>query len=378
MDNEANVQQRKAFIGNMTEAAIRIGLLAILVIWTYDIVRPFIVPALWGAIIAVALMPLTHRLERLLKGRRGLAATLIALVGIALLVTPFVVVSGSIFEGVSNTLKVLQSGEINLPEPTQRVAEIPIIGERLFEAWHSIASNLEKAILHFLPEIKAGFAALAGVIGSSLATLVMFIISLLIAAGFMANSEQCAAAMSKLAVRAVGPNAHAWASLTAATIRSVLLGVVGVAFIQAMLIGSALFVFGLPAAGLLTLVALFLGIAQLPALIIVLPLIGYAYSSMEGTSATIFSVWVFLGGISDNILKPILMGRGVDVPMPVILIGAIGGMLFTGIIGLFLGAVVLAIWYELFIAWLNGGEPEAVLAQQSEKMSSSSDLEAAE
>ena len=376
MDNEANVQQRKAFIGNMTEAAIRIGLLAILVIWTYDIVRPFIVPALWGAIIAVALMPLTHRLERLLKGRRGLAATLIALVGIALLVTPFVVVSGSIFEGVSNTLKVLQSGEINLPEPTQRVAEIPIIGERLFEAWHSIASNLEKAILHFLPEIKAGFAALAGVIGSSLATLVMFIISLLIAAGFMTNSEQCAAAMSKLAVRAVGPNAHAWASLTAATIRSVLLGVVGVAFIQAMLIGSALFVFGLPAAGLLTLVALFLGIAQLPALIIVLPLIGYAYSSMEGTSATIFSVWVFLGGISDNILKPILMGRGVDVPMPVILIGAIGGMLFTGIIGLFLGAVVLAIWYELFIAWLNGGEPEAVLAQQSEKTSSSTDLEA--
>ena len=376
MDNEANVQQRKAFIGNMTEAAIRIGLLAILVIWTYDIVRPFIVPALWGAIIAVALMPLTHRLERLLKGRRGLAATLIALVGIALLVTPFVVVSGSIFEGVSNTLKVLQSGEINLPEPTQRVAEIPIIVERLFEAWHSIASNLEKAILHFLPEIKAGFAALAGVIGSSLATLVMFIISLLIAAGFMANSEQCAAAMSKLAVRAVGPNAHAWASLTAATIRSVLLGVVGVAFIQAMLIGSALFVFGLPAAGLLTLVALFLGIAQLPALIIVLPLIGYAYSSMEGTSATIFSVWVFLGGISDNILKPILMGRGVDVPMPVILIGAIGGMLFTGIIGLFLGAVVLAIWYELFIAWLNGGEPEAVLAQQSETTSSSTDLKA--
>ncbi|QYJ90693.1 AI-2E family transporter [Shewanella halotolerans] len=377
MDNEAKAQQRKEFIGNMTESAIRIGLLAILVIWTYDIVRPFIVPALWGAIIAVALMPLTHRLERMLKGRRGLAATLIALVGIALLVTPFVVVSGSIFEGVSNTLKVLQSGEIHLPEPTQRVAEIPIIGERLFEVWYNIASNLEKAILHFLPEIKAGFSALAGVIGSSLATLVMFIISLLIAAGFMANSEQCSAAMSKVAVRAVGPNAHAWTSLTAATIRSVLLGVVGVAFIQAMLIGSALFVFGLPAAGLLTLVALFLGIAQLPALIIVLPLIGYAYSSMDGTSATIFSVWIFLGGISDNILKPILMGRGVDVPMPVILIGAIGGMLFAGIIGLFLGAVVLAIWYELFIAWLNGGEPEAVLAQ-AEASESPGDAETAE
>ena len=195
----------------------------------------------------------------------------------------------------------------------------------------------------------------------------MFIISLLIAAGFMANSESCATALSKVAVRAVGPNAYAWTSLVAATIRSVLLGVVGVAFIQAMLIGSALFVFGVPAAGLLTLITLFLGIAQLPALIIiVLPLIGFAFSSMEGTSATIFRIWVFLGGISDNILKPILMGRGVDVPMPVILIGAIGGMLFAGIIGLFLGAVVLAIWYELFVAWLNGGHPEEVFADNQD------------
>ncbi|QDF74256.1 MULTISPECIES: AI-2E family transporter [Shewanella] len=364
MDNETKTIQSKQFISNMTESAIRIGLLAILVIWTYDIVRPFLVPALWGGIIAVALMPLTHRLERLFKGRRGLAATVVALIGIALLVTPFVVVSGSIFDGVSTTLKVVQSGEINLPEPTQRVADIPIIGQSLFDAWKDFSSNLEKAIIHFLPEIKAAFSALAGIIGSSLATLVMFIISLLIAAGFMANSESCAAGLSKMAVRAVGPNAHAWTSLMAATIRSVLLGVVGVALIQAMLIGSALFVFGVPAAGLLTLVTLFLGIAQLPALIIiVLPLIGFAYSSMEATSATIFSIWVFLGGISDNILKPMLMGRGVDVPMPVILIGAIGGMLFAGIIGLFLGAVVLAIWYELFVAWLNGGHPEEVLSE---------------
>ena len=356
MDNQDLSAQKKLFVSNMMESAIRIGLLFILVVWTYDIVKPFVIPVLWGAIIAVALMPLTHRLERAFKGRRGLAAVVLALLGIVLLVTPVVVVSGSIFDGVARTIEILQSGNINIPGPTQRVAEIPLIGDKLFEGWNSIANNVEKAILQFLPEIKSTLSALAGVIGSSLLTLVMFIISLLIAAGFMANAESCASAVGKIAVRAVGPDAKAWTSLTAATIRSVLLGVVGVAFIQTMIMGLALFAFGIPLSGLLTLVVLFMGIAQLPALIIVIPLIGYAYSTMDGTSATIFSIWVLLGGLSDNVLKPMLMGRGVDVPMPVILIGAIGGMLTAGIIGLFLGAVILAIWYELFITWLGNGE----------------------
>lgn len=190
-------------------------------------------------------------------------------------------------------------------------------------------------------------------IGSSLATLVMFIISLAIAAGFMAHAEVVSAAIANVAVRAVGPNAKAWTNLTAATIRSVLLGVVGVAFIQSMLVGSAMFVFGIPAAGLITFVVLIFGIAQLPALIVVLPVMFYVFATKDTTPATIFSIWVLLAAVSDNVLKPMLMGRGVDVPMPVILLGAIGGMLTAGIIGLFLGAVVLAIWYELFICWLN-------------------------
>lgn len=356
MDNRQQGLQKKFFVSNMMESAIRIGLLFALIVWTYDIIRPFVIPVLWGAIIAVALMPLTHRLERAFRGRRGLAAFILALLGIVLLVTPIVVVSGSILNSVPHTIELLQNGNIDIPRPTQKVIDIPLIGGKLFELWSAMASNLEKAILQFLPEIKSALSTLAGIIGSSLAALVMFIISLLIAAGFMANAELCASVVSKVAVRVVGPNAKAWTSLMAATVRSVLLGVVGVAFIQTMILGIALYLFGVPAAGLLTLVILFLGIAQLPALIVVLPLIGYAYSTMEGTSATIFSVWVLLGGLSDNVLKPMLMGRGVDIPMPVILIGAIGGMLTAGIIGLFLGAVILAIWYELFNTWLDSEE----------------------
>ncbi|HGO5292382.1 AI-2E family transporter [Photobacterium damselae subsp. damselae] len=353
MDKQMEQRQNKLFVNNMVESAIRIGLLLVLIIWTYDIVKPFIIPVLWGAIIAVALMPLTDKLQAVFKGRRGLAATVIALVCIALLIAPFVMVSGSIYDGITHTMSVLQSGDIKIPGPTQRIADIPVVGDKIYEVWSLFATNMEKAVTNFLPEIKTAVGTLASILGSSLASLVVFIIALAVAGGFMTHSHKITEAIQKVSIRTVGKNGAKWTTLTAATIRSVLLGVVGVAFIQAMIIGSAMFAFHVPMAGLLTLGVLILCIAQLPALIVVAPVIFYVYSTGDGTSTTIFTIWALAGGLADNILKPMLMGRGVDVPMPVILIGAIGGMLFSGIIGLFLGAVILAIWYELFMAWLK-------------------------
>lgn len=353
MDKQMEQRQNKLFVNNMVESAIRIGLLLVLIIWTYDIVKPFIIPVLWGAIIAVALMPLTDKLQAVFKGRRGLAATVIALVCIALLIAPFVMVSGSIYDGITHTMSVLQSGDIKIPGPTQRIADIPVVGDKIYEVWSLFATNMEKAVTNFLPEIKTAVGTLASILGSSLASLVVFIIALAVAGGFMTHSHKITEAIQKVSIRTVGKNGAKWTTLTAATIRSVLLGVVGVAFIQAMIIGSAMFAFHVPMAGLLTLGVLILCIAQLPALIVVAPVIFYVYSTGDGTGTTIFTIWALAGGLADNILKPVLMGRGVDVPMPVILIGAIGGMLFSGIIGLFLGAVILAIWYELFMAWLK-------------------------
>ncbi|HIF9272949.1 TPA: AI-2E family transporter [Photobacterium damselae] len=353
MDKRMEQRQNKLFVNNMVESAIRIGLLLVLIIWTYDIVKPFIIPVLWGAIIAVALMPLTDKLQAVFKGRRGLAATVIALVCIALLIAPFVMVSGSIYDGITHTMSVLQSGDIKIPGPTQRIADIPVVGDKIYEVWSLFATNMEKAVTNFLPEIKTAVGTLASILGSSLASLVVFIIALAVAGGFMTHSHKITEAIQKVSIRTVGKNGAKWTTLTAATIRSVLLGVVGVAFIQAMIIGSAMFAFHVPMAGLLTLGVLILCIAQLPALIVVAPVIFYVYSTGDGTGTTIFTIWALAGGLADNILKPMLMGRGVDVPMPVILIGAIGGMLFSGIIGLFLGAVILAIWYELFMAWLK-------------------------
>lgn len=368
MEIQTEADKNKRFINNMMESAIRIGLLFILIVWTYDIIKPFVIPVLWGAILAVALMPITQTLERALNGRRGLTASILVLLCITLLITPFVMVSGSLIEVISHFTEVFKQGEIEIPGPTQRIADIPIIGTKLFEVWSLFSTNLEKAVTHFLPEIKATVSTMASVVGSSLSTLLMFIVSLAIAAGFMAHAEASSAALKSVTIRIVGKNGAEWTTLTAATIRSVLLGVVGVALIQATLIGAALFTFDVPAAGVIAIGVLILGIAQLPALIVVLPLIGYMFSTQDTTPATIFSIWVFVAGLSDNFLKPLLMGRGVDIPMPVILFGAIGGMLAAGIIGLFLGAVVLAIWYELFLAWLKAGD-ENTLAEPPETTS---------
>ncbi|KOO15197.1 hypothetical protein AKJ18_09335 [Vibrio xuii] len=353
MDKQSESITNKVFISNMVESAIRIGLIVILLMFTYDIIKPFILPVIWGAIIAVALMPICQKLESLYGGKRGLAATTIALLGIALLVTPLVMVSGSIVEGSTHALHVLQEGNIQIPGPKPSVAEWPLVGEKLHEVWSLFANNLEKAIQTFMPQIKSALTSLLGIVGNVLSSLLLSILSLAIAAGFMTYSSSLSSGLTTIAVRVAGDNAQSWASMIAATIKSVLLGVIGVAAIQSLMIGAGFFVFGVPGAGILTLILMILCIAQLPALLVVLPIVGYMYMTQDTTTATLFTVWVVVAALSENIFKPMLMGRGVDIPMPVILLGAIGGMLFYGIVGLFLGAVILAIWYELFVWWLN-------------------------
>ena len=353
MDKLSERNDSKLFISNMVESAIRIGLIFVLLVFTYDIIRPFILPVIWGAIIAVALLPVTKRLQRAYGGRRGLAATTIALLGIALLVTPLVMVSGSIYDGATHALQVLQSGDVKIPGPKPSVADWPLVGGKLYDTWTLFSTNLEQAIQTFMPQIKSALTSLLGMMGGALGSVLLSILSLAIAAGFMTYSESLASGLTTIAIRTAGDNAKSWATLIAATIKSVLLGVVGVAAIQALLIGAGFFVFGVPAAGLLTLILMILCIAQLPALLAVLPVIGYMYMTQDSTTATLFTVWAVVGALSENLLKPMLMGRGVDTPMPIILIGAIGGMLVYGIVGLFLGAVILSIWYELFVWWLS-------------------------
>jgi len=234
------------------------------------------------------------------------------------------------------------------------VEEWPVVGEKLFARWSAASLDLEATLTRLSPQIEKLSVALLKRLGGSLASALMFVVSLIIAGGFMAYAESSAAIAHRFLIRVGGvqPDGE-WSSLTVATVRNVLQGVVGVAFIQTALVALGLFVAGVPGAPIWSAIVLFLAIAQLPPLIILLPIMAYVFSSAGTTTAVIFMVYELVAGASDSFLKPLLMGRGLDIPMPIILIGAIGGMIAAGIVGLFAGAVVLSIWYKLFGLWLE-------------------------
>ena len=342
------------FVRNMIESALRIGLLLVLLTLAYDILKPFVTPIIWGSIIAMAAFPLVKWLEAKIGGRRGLAATLVTLFFILALVIPTWTVTDAVIGGIKKAHAALEAGELNVPPPSAKVAEWPLVGEKVFTAWNNASRDLEAFLEANADQIKELITLLAKRVGGSLVGILMFIVSLIIAGGFMTFADSCGAAAHRFFVRVGGLNPGGeWAPLTVATVRSVLQGVIGVAIIQTVLVSIGLFVAGIPGAPLWSAVVLFLAIAQLPALIVLAPIMVYAFSAFDTTTAVIFTVYQLVAGSSDSFLKPMLMGRGLDIPMPVILIGAIGGMIMSGIIGLFAGAVILSIFYKLFTLWMQ-------------------------
>lgn len=344
----------RLFVRNMVESALRIGLVFILLWMTYDIIRPFLIPIVWGGIIAIAAFPLVKRLQVLLGGRRGLAASLVTVFFILVLVLPAYQLTEALLGAAKSVSAKLSHGELQIPGPNPSVADWPFVGERLYQAWSLAHENTREALEKIAPHLRGTAAKLASTIGVGLASVGMFVISLLIAGGFMSYAEPSGAMAHRLFIRLGGEKPGGeWAAMCVATVRSVLQGVVGVAVIQTALCAIGLFAMGIPGAPIWSALILFLAIAQLPTIIVAGPIILYALSNYPTTPAVVFTVWMLLAGFSDTFLKPMLMGRGLDIPMPIILIGAIGGMISAGIIGLFAGAVVLAIWYQLFLNWLE-------------------------
>ena len=342
------------FVRNMIESFLRIGLLLVLLTLAYDIIKPFTTPIIWGAIIAMAAFPVVRWLQPKLGGRRGLAATLVTLFFILALVVPTWYVMDAAIGGLKNASVALEDGTLKVPPPAAKVQEWPLVGERVHKAWSNASNDLEAFAVANAEQLKEFAGGLLKRAGSSLMGVLMLVAALIIAGGFMTFAESCGAAAHRFFVRVGGLNPGGdWAPLAVATVRSVLQGVIGVAIIQTILIAIGLFAMGVPGAPIWTAIILFLAIAQLPPLIILAPIMVYVFSTADTTAAVIFTVYQLVAGASDSFLKPMLMGRGLDIPMPVILVGAIGGMIMSGIIGLFAGAVILSIFYKLFVPWME-------------------------
>jgi len=346
----------KLFNRRAIEAAIRVGLVFLLVLWCFNIVRPFILLALWGAILAVAVYPLFEKLQSMLGERQKLAATLMTLIALAMLVTPTVMLSGSAIENSQTLAKQMKEGTLHIPPPTDNVQTWPLVGEKLHKAWSMASNNLSAALSQYKEQLTGLAKWVLGAAAGAGAVLLQFVVSIVIAAMLLVYAKSGTDAVIKVTARLVGEeDGKKMVATAGATIRSVAQGVLGVAVIQAVLAGIGLLVIGVPYAGVWTLLVLFLAIIQLPTIIILGPIIAYVFTITSTVPAVIFMIWSLLVGMSDSFLKPMLLGRGLDVPMLVILLGAIGGMVLSGIIGLFVGAVVLAVGYKLFLFWLNEG-----------------------
>ena len=250
-----------------------------------------------------------------------------------------------------------QKGELHIPPPPDSDAGWPLIGEPIVKTWTLASEDLEKALRQASPLLK-GFGSwlLSAAAGAGLA-LLQFVLAILISGAFLAKSEAAGRMTQTVARRLAGERGLELARVAEQTVRSVASGILGVALIQALLAGLGFLVAGVPAAGLLTLICLLFGVIQLGVVIVLIPVVIYLFSTADTVTAVGFLIWAILVAPVDNILKPILLGRGVDVPMLIIFVGAIGGFLHEGIIGLFIGAVVLALGYKLFLAWVTEDSP---------------------
>jgi len=349
--------EQKSVTTQAIEIAIRLGVIFLILTWCLQILTPFIGLIAWGAIIAVAIYKPFLKLVDKLGGRKKLAVTLIVVVSIAAILLPVISLSSSMVESATSIGNEISTGKVNITPPSESVREWPLIGEKTYAFWHQASVDLSALLEKYPNQLATIGKNMLGAAKSVGAGVLQFIISMLIAAAFLSSADSASAVMRRLATRLAGEHGGPLLTLSTATIRSVAVGVIGIAFIQALLGGLGMMFAGVPAAGLLAVVILILAIAQLPPILVLLPVILYVFSVESTTVSVIFMIWSIVVSMSDAVLKPMLLGRGVDAPMLVILLGAIGGMITSGIVGLFIGAVILALGYKLFQAWIEWGEP---------------------
>ena len=339
----------------LMDVFIRAGLVFILVALCFRIFSPFISLMAWALILAVTLYPAHQKLARSIGDKQGLAATVLVLGGLMLIGVPTAVLMVSVGDSVQHFIVSVSNNTLKIPPPSPNIAEWPVVGEKLHDLWSRAHTDLPAVVQSMQPKIgelaRKALEAVASIAGATL----LFLFSFIVAGIIMAFGQSGAKTSRSIFARLVGvQRGEQFAKLSTKTIRAVAMGVIGVAFIQAVVVGLVLLIARIPFAGVLALVVLVLGIAQVPALLVTLPVIGYIWWSGDygNTAAVTCTVLLLVAGSLDNVLKPLLLGRGVDAPMPVILLGALGGLASAGILGMFVGATLLALGYQIFMWWV--------------------------
>ena len=352
----------KRLAGRLLDVLIRAGFVLAMTVLCYQIFSPFLALMVWALILAVTLYPAHQKLARRMGEKQGLAATTLVLGGIVLIGIPTAVLMFELGDSVHRFIGSLREHTLQIPAPWPSVAEWPIVGKKIDDLWSRAHADLPAVVQSLQPNLgdltKTALGVVAGIGGA----LLLFLVSFVIAGIIMAFGQRGASSTAAIFDRIVGAGrGEEFATLSTATIRAVALGVLGVAFIQSVVVGLLMLIAGVPFAGVLALIVLVLGIAQVPALLVTLPVIGYIWmSGGYGTmAAATYTVLLFVAGMLDNVLKPLLLGRGVDAPMVVILLGALGGLATSGLLGMFVGATLLALGYQIFMWWVASDPDKA-------------------
>lgn len=337
----------------IVDTLIRLGVLSLLLMWCFDILKPFILILVWAIVIAIAIFPVHAVLARVFRGRKILAGIVLTSFLLSLIIIPSGLIIYSLYEGIHHFRELFRAGEPLIPAPGARTANWPPITKPILDFWQLASENLQETVVKYSDQIKEYGAILLLALAGISKGILSFIVSIIIAGVLLIYADSSVVVTHKIFRKLVGKNADNFAEISVLTIRNVVKGILGVAFIQSTMAGLGFFIAGVPFAGLWTVLCLILAIIQLGIGIIAIPVAIYMFSVSDTTTAVILAIWLGITLLADNILKPILLGRNAPAPMLVIFLGAIGGFIYNGFLGLFLGAIILTIGYKLFMMWLD-------------------------
>ncbi|ERK16714.1 putative membrane protein [Serratia fonticola AU-P3(3)] len=339
--------------------------IAIMIVACFWVVQPFILGFAWAAMVVIATWPVLIKLQQLLWGRRSLAVAAMTILLLLLFVLPIALLISSVVDNSAPIVAWVNSpGQLHVPQ-LEWLRSIPVIGHKVYNSYHLLVNTGGNALI---AKIQPYFGQTATWVVTQAAHIGRFLIHcslmLLFSALLYARGEQVGMAIRHFAVRLASTRGDAAVLLAGQAIRAVALGVVVTALVQSILGGIGLAVSGIPAATLLTVVMFVFCLAQLGPLLVLVPAIIWLYWTGDTTWGTVLLVWSCVVGTLDNFLRPALIRMGADLPLILILSGVIGGLLAFGMIGLFIGPVVLAVSYRLVSAWVNEApEPTADLEE---------------
>jgi predicted PurR-regulated permease PerM len=319
------------------------------------VLRPFLGALIWAAMIVIATWPIMLKLQSLLGGRRSVAVALMTLALLAVLVVPLALVTQALVERAGDVPALASKlSEARLPPPPQWLGDIPFVGDRALGAWESIASQRFDELLAkaapYVRDAASWFGRQAGSIGL---VLVQFVLTVVLCAVLYSGGESWAAWVRRFSRRLAGDRGDRVTVLAAQAVRGVALGVIVTAVLQSVLGGIGLAIAGVPFVSVLTAVMFVLCIAQIGPILVLLAATAWVYAYVGTGWGTFLLVWSLVVGLMDNVVRPALIKRGADLPFLLIFSGVVGGLVAFGIVGIFVGPVVLAVAYTLLDDWVS-------------------------